>query len=158
MNIEAWDKYLHDYPNRKLLQYIKFCCPLSLSKPFDLHNVDVSNHASAIQFSSAVSQYISKESALGAILGQVDSIDHSQYHYSPILTRPKDNDIRRVILYLSHPKGTSANDNVIRDQFHGAPFDLKFSNIDNILDEILKVDIARAFNNLRVNRADGLKL
>ena len=31
LNIEAWDKYLREFPKKKLLQYIKFGYPLSLS-------------------------------------------------------------------------------------------------------------------------------
>ena len=166
LKVEAWEKYLQEYPNDKLIQYIKFGYPLSLSNPASLHNVVVSNHASAIQFSTAVSQYITKESELRAILGPADKIDHPQYHCSPILTRPKDNDKRRVILNLSHPKDASVNDNVTRDKFDGTPFALKFQTIDNIVSEIrqcedpviFKVDITRAFRNLWVDPADGLKL
>ena len=136
LNIEGWDKYLCDYPNKKLLQFMKFWYLLSLNNPADLNNVHVSNHASAIQFSSALSQYLNKESELGAILGPVDKIDHPQYHCSPILTRPKDNDKRRVIFNLSHPKGASVNDNVTRDTFDGALFALKLPTIDTIVDKI----------------------
>ena len=140
-----------DYPNKKILQYIKFGYPLYLSNPSVLNNVIVSNHASAIQFSTAVSQYLSKESELGAILRPEDKVDHLHYYCSPILTRPKDNDKRRVILNLSHPRGASVNDNVTRPKFDGAP--LRFPTIDNIVDEIrqwenpviFKVDIARTF-------------
>ena len=70
LNVKAWQKYLQDYPNKKLLQYIKFGYPLSLSNPSVLSNVAISNHLSAIQFSAAVSQYITMEKELGAILGQ----------------------------------------------------------------------------------------
>ena len=100
------------------------------------------------------------------MLGPVDSICHQQYHCSPILTRPKDVDKKRVILNLSHPKGALVNDNVSRDIFDGIPFALRFPTIDHIVDEIrkyqdpliFKVDIARAFRNLRVDPGDGLKL
>ena len=67
---------------------------------------------------------------------------------------------------MSHPRGASVNDNVTRDKFDGTPFVLRFSTIDNSVDEmrqcedpvIFKVDIARAFRNLRVDPADALKL
>ena len=51
-----------------------------------------------------------------------------------------------------------------KDIFDGTPFALRFPTIDNIVDEIrdnpviFKVDIARAFRNIRVDPADGLKL
>ena len=52
-------------------------------------------------------------------------------------------------------------------KFDGSDFDLKFPSIDNIVDRIncvkgevrlAKVDVARAFRNLRVDPADALKL
>ena len=77
--------------------------------------------------------------SFGAILGPVDKIDHPHYHCSPILTRPKDNDKRRVILNLSHPRGASVNDNVTRDKFDDTPFALRFRTNDNIVNEIRNV-------------------
>ena len=100
LNIEVWEEYLRDYPNKRLLQYLKFGYPLSLHNPSALSNATISNHASAIKHFTAVSQYITKECELGAILGPVDSIGHHHYHCSPLLTRPKDVDKSRVILNL----------------------------------------------------------
>ena len=81
----------------------------------------------------------------------------NKFHCSPLLTRPKDNGKRRVILDLSFPKGASVNDAVDSQAFDGTPFTLKFSTVDDILDKIRaakdrvllsKIDIARAFRNL----------
>ena len=92
---------------------------------------------------------------------------HNQYHCSPLLTRPKDVDKRRIILNLSHPYGQSVNDHVDKDKFDSATFSLKFPSIVNITQDIIdskgdvvlfKVDVAHAFRNLRVDPADTLKL
>ena len=82
------------------------------------------------------------------------------------MTRPKDNNKRRVILDLSYPKGNSLNDYVDRDLFDGSPFKLKFPSIDDITQYIAtlndplvaKIDVSRAFRNLRIDPADTLKL
>ena len=59
------------------------------------------------------------------------------------------------------------NDHVNKDKFDSVAFALKFPNIDNITQDIVnhegdvvlfKVDVARAFRNLRVDPADALKL
>ena len=47
LNLEAWDKYLHHYPHRIVLQYLKFGFPLSIGEPDALTNTVVTNHFSA---------------------------------------------------------------------------------------------------------------
>ena len=88
-------------------------------------------------------------------------------HCSPLLTRPKDTDKRRVILDLSYPKGYSLNDQVDRDLFDASAFRLKLPLADDIVKEIKKhgddvtlskFDVARAFRNLCVDPADAMKL
>ena len=68
---------------------------------------------------------------------------------------------------LSYPYGQSVNDHVDKDKFNSVTFSLKFPTIDNITQDIIdnkgdtvlfKVDVARAFRNLKVDPADALKL
>ena len=77
--------------------------------------------------------------ALGAILGPFDTIDYEGFHCSPLLTRPKDGNNRRVILNLSFSAGVSLNDAVTRDIFDGRPFTLRFPSVDDILESIRAV-------------------
>ena len=104
--------------------------------------------------------------AFGAILGPVAKVPHDNYHCSPLLTRPKDLNKRRVILDLSYPAGASVNHFVDKTLFDGSHFTLKFPTVDNIVQEIIncnddphliKIDVSRAFRNLRVDPKDGLK-
>ena len=100
------------------------------------------------------------------MLGPVDKVNSPHYHCSPILTRPKDDNKRRVIVNLSYPPGQSLNDQVTRNRFDNRPFTLKFPKIEDIVDQILitedpmlfKIDVARAFRNLRADHVDALKL
>ena len=166
LNIEAWEQYLSDYPDKRVIQYLKFGFPLSLSDNNDLHNTDISNHASAIQYPEDVEEYLNKEISLGAILGPVAEIPDQNYHCSPLLTRPKNMNKRRVILNLSYPPGNSVNYFVNKNTFDNLHFTLKFPTIDDIVQEIkkcnedpyiMKIDVSRAFRNLRVDPKDGLK-
>ena len=165
LNVEAWEHHLRDYADKRVTQYIKFGYPLSLKNAHKLCNKEVTNHFSARQYPTQVQDYIDKESKLGALLGPVNNIDH--YHCSPLLTRPKDTDKRRVILNLSYPYGQSVNDHVHKEEYDSNPFILKFPTIDDIVRDIknaegdtilFKVDVACAFRNLRVDPADDLKL
>ena len=98
--------------------------------------------------------YLRKETSLGAIVGPVPNIDSDVYHCSPLLSRPKDNNKRRIILNLSHPHDNSLNEKVLRDRFDGQKFTLKFPSVDDIVDRIVsfkgqdpvlyKIDVAQA--------------
>ena len=98
------------YPDKRILQYIRFGFPLSLSGKTQLNSQHVTNHYSALAYSEAVTEYLLKEVGLGAMLGPFDTIDSTDIHCSPLLTRPKDSGKRRVILDLSYSKGMSLND------------------------------------------------
>ena len=104
---------------------------------------------------------------LGALLGPIKDINHEHFHCSPMLTRPKGPDKRRVILNLSYPYECSVNSQVDKNRFDGSPFILKFPTVDDIARDIVKctqdpvlfkVDVERAFRNLHVDPADSLKL
>ena len=171
LNIEAWKRYLHNYPDQKLVQYLQYGFPLSIKCHDNLRNQNVRNHYSALQFPHAVEQYLSKELSEGAIIGPISQFGknpgHEHIHFSPLLTRPKDRDKRGIILDLSFPKGSSLNDQVDRNRFDMSDFCLKFPSTDDIANEICrlgddvtlaKIDVARAFRNLRVDPADAIKL
>ena len=104
---------------------------------------------------------------MGPILNWGGATEHDLIHYSPLLTRPKDHNIRHIILDLSYPKGQPLNDQVDRHLFDGSAFCLKFPSFDEKVKEIVKhvddvtlakIDVARVFRNLRVDPADALKL
>ena len=145
--------------------------PLSIKNPELLGNQQVKNHFSALQHTAPIEEYLAKERSYGAILGPITDIDndskYSVIHCSPLLTRPKDLDIRRVILDLSHPQGLSLNDQVDKLAFDTSKFLLQFPSIDDIVQEICnhgdnvtiaKIGVARAFRNLHVDPADAVKL
>ena len=133
LNHQAWAKHVKDYPDKIIIQYIRFGLPLSLRHPDQLNNIEIHNHPSAAQFPQAVQDYIDKEIALGVMLGPVPMVHSRHYHRSPIQTRPKDNYKRRVIVNLSYPAGASINDQVTRNIFDNRPFTLRFPKIEDIL-------------------------
>ena len=91
-------------------------------------------------------------------------------HYSPLFSRPKPDDSRRIFVNLSSPYGASVNDCIKNDVYDNVPFKLKYPSVQYIVDEInhsnsdvllSKIDISTAFRNLRVDPHDfdllGLK-
>ena len=155
-----------DYPDQRLLQYLTFGFPLSLDKRNELNNYHTVNHFSARQFPDVVADYLHKEIKERSIVGPVSEINHSAFHCSPLLTRPKDGDKNRDIMDLSYPKGNAVNDFVSKDAFDGIQFTLRFPMVKDIAEDIIacrddpvlfKVDVVCAFCNLRVDPADSLK-
>ena len=68
---------------------------------------------------------------------------------------------------MSYPKGASLNDQVDRSLFDASAFTLKLPTVDDVVKEIhkhgddvtlSKIDVARAFRNLRMDPADAMKL
>ena len=166
LNIKAWEYHLSGFPDKRILQYLSFRFPLSLSDNVQLNSEHVTNHYSTLAYPEADMEYLLKEVKLGAMLGTLEKIDSQEIYCSPLLTRPKDSDKKRVILDLSYTKGMSLNDSVNRFSYDGNAFALKLTSIDNIIEDIkntddpmlFKVDVARAFGNLRVDPADCIKL
>ena len=61
LNVAKWQSYLSGCPDDRLINYIKFGFPLSLSNRDLLCNQSIKNHTSCLQFSDAVKQCIYKE-------------------------------------------------------------------------------------------------
>ena len=87
LNVEAWEKYLHGYWDRQLLQLIRFGFPLNFNRSCPLTHEE-GNHKSAIEFSNDINAYIEEEKKYNALLGPFDSHPISSGHCSPFMTRP----------------------------------------------------------------------
>ena len=106
LNIPAWEKYLQNYPHERVLQYLKFGFPLSIRDSHELHNVEIKNHKnhySAVQYPDQVQNYLDTEYEHGALLGPVPAVKHTQYHCSPLMSRPKQGNKCCIILDPSYP-------------------------------------------------------
>ena len=167
LNIEAWRRQLCDYKDQVLFQYLEYGFPFPIKDSKSLAEQNIINHFSATQHHQAVSSYLAKERHLRAIMGPIPEVQDYAIHCSPLLTRPKDINGRRVILDLSYPKGGSLNDQVDRNLFDASAFILKLPSVDDIVKEInkhgdnvtlSKIDVARAVRNLCVNPANAMKL
>ena len=121
------------------------------------------NHKSALQNALHVEKYIVEELQHKAILGPFDS-KPIQLHTSPLMVRDKqDSDSKRTIMDLSWPEGHSVNFGVSKDVYLGTQFLLKYPSIDRITSSlrslgpaamIYKIDISRAFRQVKVDPAD----
>ena len=166
LNLANWARYLNRYKDRRLLQFLVYGFPLGRTAK-GLNRMLIQNHKSAKDYPEAIDEFLTKEVAMGAILGPFDKVTVEGCHVSPLMTRPKDGNKRRVIVDLSFGDHDSVNGTTVREIYDGHPFSLPLPNLDYLIHDILqcegdlkfmKIDIARAFRNVRIDPADALKL
>ena len=169
LKISSWRAHLCDYFDKQLCDLIEFGFPLDFDRSRHLESTLV-NHASGRNFSDHIDKYLQEELEFEAILGPFD-YPPIQMHVSPFMTKEKSgSDSRRAIIDLSFPKGSSVNDGVAKNSYLGTEFRMHYPSVDSIIRtlknlgpsaRIFKVDISRAFRQLKVDPGDidllGLK-
>ena len=111
-------------------------------------------------------EFLDKEVQLGVMWGPFDSLPLGECHVSPLMSRPKDGDSRRIIVDLSYGDKLSVNGCTERGIYDGAAYSLTLPSLDYLIADIMnmknpcliKVDIARAFRNIPIDPGDALKL
>ena len=157
LNMPSWRIYLEHYWDQQIVDLLEFGFPLDFNRDSDLVSIE-ENHASAIQFTEHVEEYIKEELSPGAMLGPFDQ-KPIQLHISSFMTREKqDSDLRRTIVDLNWPKGHSVNAGVSRDVYLTTKFVLNYPSVDNIVQRpiqlapgsmLFKIDISRSFRQLK---------
>ena len=135
--------------------------PLSICNEFETTS-DMYNHASALAYKNEVSAYIKDEVKANAMLGPFSTLPFDKFHVSPLLSRPKPGNKRRIIVDLSWPRDNSLNANVT-EMYDDLHYKLKYPTLDIIRNRLIqlgptallfKIDLSRAFRNLPVDPID----
>ena len=157
LNIENWRALCSNCHDQKLLDYLEYGFPLCINRDQFQLNTECTNHPSAVNFPSDVDAYFRKETKHKAFVGPCESIPFP-VHFSPLLSRPKEGDTRRIIVNMSFPYGSSVNDS--NSEYNGVDFQLRYPTVDDIVKSVQdlgneallsKIDVSRAFRNLRVD-------
>ena len=159
LNVTAWEQLLtQEYPDAELLEFVKYGFPMGYMGP-PSQTQDINNHASAVQFPSQVELYIEKEIECGAMVGPMDDMPFKEWaHISPLMSRPKTEDKRRIILDLSYPHERSINAFIRKNCVMGVEREHSLPTVDNLLRDLssmgtgalmFTVDVARAYKNFR---------
>ena len=163
LNIFNWRRYLKHYNLKILCEYLEFGFPLCVDANIFKYNFDVTtNHASALCNPKGVNKYFRDEVQYNAMLGPLATPPCTKMHYSPIMARAKPDGGTRVIVDLTWPHANSINSCVPTNIFD-MTFQLKYPTIDHVVEKIrqygsdallFKVDLQRAFRNLRIDPAN----
>jgi hypothetical protein len=162
-NIPKLKKLAAGYWDEQLFELLKYGFPLDVGTGFMPSNNQY-NHSSADNYPDHVGNYINKETVAGA-LKRLDGNLFKFQHISPLMSRPKDSNGRRIILDLSWPQQTKASINacVPVDSYLNKKFIFKLPTVDNIVSivnsfstsvHIFKIDLARAFRQTTLDPLD----
>ena len=162
LNVNIWRSYLKDYWDQQLPDLLQFGFSLDFHRG-SIITSSYANHTSADQFKTHVDAYINEELSHGAIYGPYHEPPFP-VHISPLMTREKQNSaVRRTIVDLSWPQGASVNDFVHKCKYLDTYFTLQYPSVDDITNKLkdlgpgallYKVDISRAFRQLRIDPGD----
>ena len=164
-NLKYVQDHIEHYHDKALLDYLTFGFPLNLNRNCDIKANATENHSSARNFSRDVYKFIQSEVMLGSLAGPFHQIPHEQFTWSPLMTRPKDTG-RRVILDLLYGD-SSVNKATYTEHYDQIPFKLVLPHLDALIPQLealgdnarlFKVDISRAFRNVRIDPGDALHL
>ena len=144
------------------MDLLEFEFPLDFDRSLKLISVE-DNQKSAKDYEEHVNHYLQEDLDYGAILGPFKS-KPINLHVSPFMTRDKPDSQRCLtIVDLSWPCGASVNAGVQKDTYLNSKFALTYPSVDQIVNRILqlgpssliyKIDISRAFRQLKVDLGD----
>jgi hypothetical protein len=132
-NVDRFQELAGDYHDKQLFELLRFGFPLDMTKNFNPVK-DTVNHTSAVKFPEEVKKLIMTELQQGALSGPINGDEFANIHISPLMSRPKEGDARRIIVDLSWPKAESAsvNDAVLENKYLDCDFLLKLPTVDHI--------------------------
>lgn len=162
--IPAWDWCLASHPDSNFSKYILsgLTSGFRIGFAYGDHHCSraSSNHPSASEHPTVISESLSKEVAKGRLIGPLDPAMFPFVQVSSLGVIPKKHSDNkwRLILDLSHPIGNSVNDGIDR-----SICSLTYMKVDDLVDRILqlgkgtllaKIDIESAFRNVPVHPDD----
>ena len=158
LNIPLWTEKLQHYRDKHLVNLLQFGFPLGILEHDKLKRKWVDNHSTAREHMGEVDKYIHKETSIGALLGPFEVVPHPHFHCSPLLTRYKDEQNRRVIVDLSYGE-EAVNSVTERGTYEGREVSLHLPGLEQLVSEVLsqqnpvlvKADISRAFRNIPID-------
>jgi hypothetical protein len=155
----------NNFYDKQIVDLLEFVFPLDIQMQYFTPTNEVTNHPSATAFIDHVEDYISEKIIQGAMLGPFSQIPDLSTHISPLMTRPKGEAHRRVIVNLSYrcKFGKSVKSVTSPHNYLNTAYSLKLPTVDCICDIInqtqlpvkfFKIYLARAFRQLSVDPCD----
>ena len=96
---------------QRVLSLLEFGMPLDCNPAFGVKEKQ-KNHSSAVSFKDAIDEYVCKGVHSQALLGPFNYSPINNLCFSPLMSVPKEDARRRVIVDFSFPPGRAINDGI----------------------------------------------
>ena len=148
--------------DERVLDLLRFGLPIDCRDSCGIQKPQ-KNHYSAVSFKEAIEEYLGKSLSTKAMLGPFMVSPIPNLCYSPLMSVPKEEYKRRVIVDFSFPPGRAINDGIPRDTYldHNIQFCLpSVQSMTNRLNELgkgcmlYKRDLQAAFRQFPIDPRD----
>ena len=119
----------------RTLSLLQFGMPIDCNPEFGIKTKQ-KNHHSAVSYSEQIDDYLSKNISNQAILGPFDVPPIPDLCFSPLMSVPKEETKRRVIVDFSFPPGRSINDGIPRSSYLDFAADFCLPSVQTIVSRV----------------------
>lgn len=165
LKIQSWYKYLKDYHDMYLCEFLNFGWPLGYNLDDPPATTDA-NHPSATAHPKAVMDFITTELKYDAMVGPFTTQPFKEwFRISPLMTRAKKgSNERRIIVDLSFPHHASVNDGIEPSSHLGLNITYTLPTISDLITQLQmngkgaffwKADLKRAYRQIRIDPLDS---
>ena len=147
---------------KRTLKLLKYGMPLDCKAEFGVRRFQ-KNHFSAVSFGKDVDNYLFKGRQCQAILGPFDQPPIVDLSFNPLMSVPKEEVQRRIIVDFSFPPGNSINDGISRVSYLECSIDFSLPSVQSMvvrLNELgkgclmFKRDLRSAFRQFSIDPGD----
>ena len=146
----------------RTLSLLEFGMPIDCNPNFG-SSKQQNNHFSAVGFKEAISEYLSSNLQIKAILGPFKHAPVLDLRFSPLMTVPKEVTKRRVIVDFSFPPGAAINDGISRVTYLDFSVEFSLPSVQSMVDRLnelgpgclmYKRDLKAAFRQFSLDPGD----
>ena len=146
----------------RIMKLLQYGMPLDCKPSFGIKTMQ-KNHHSAIAHREDVEQYLGKGLDSGAIVGPFEQAPISNLCFSPLMTVPKDEFKRRVVMDFSFPPGRAINDGISKSTYLEVAVSFSLPSVQSMVDRVnflgygclmYKRDLSGAFRQFNIDPGD----
>ena len=120
---------------QKVLKWLEFGFPIDCNPNYGITKPQ-KNHQSAVEFKDAIQEYLRKNINSQAMLGPFEQSPISGLSFSPLMSVPKENAERRVIVDFSFPPGASINDGTPQSSYLDCDTEFNLPSVQSMVGRI----------------------
>ena len=124
----------------RVLSLVEFGMPIGCSASYGVRKPQ-KNHYSALSFKKEVSEYFSKGVQSKALLGPFKSSPIPDLCFSPLMSVPKEDTTRRIIVDFSFPPGKAVNDGISKDSYLDLVVEFSLPSVMSMVDRLNELGI-----------------